>query len=512
MPDFDLPSEEDLSALQAQTASVVTHPDLPLDDEGHIRGIAVPINDLVILPQIIMPFFLPADDPLLTLLQAAQQRDENVILVFAKGEGADSSLASIGVEAAIGDLLSLHDGNYACLMQGRRRVRLGALGKDAHDPLFIDGTPVTENFEYNEATADLIRAVQEDFALYAEYDQVVQPEIVDLIASAEDPAYISDMIITTLAPPYDEWLTYAEETDPVARLQRIRHTLKTAQNMLELKDSIDARVQAEMNRNQREFYLREQLRVIQKELGETDIWTQDANELKKRIAEADLPDHVRAAARKEADRLAQMPPMAPETGIIRTYLDWLLELPWTKRTEDNLDVKHAAEVLDEAHHGLKKPKERILEYIAVRSLKPDSYRQPILCFVGPPGTGKTSLGKSIARALGREFVRVSLGGVRDEAEIRGHRRTYIGAMPGRIIQTIRRAGTANPLFMLDEIDKLGHDFRGDPASALLEVLDPEQNNAFSDHYLELAFDLSQVMFITTANSLDNIPDALLDRM
>jgi ATP-dependent Lon protease len=271
-------------------------------------------------------------------------------------------------------------------------------------------------------------------------------------------------------------------------------------------------VQSEVDRSQREFYLREQMKAIQTELGEGDIWIREVAELRTRIEEAKLTDAAKEAALKETDRLLQMPSMAPEVGIIRNYVDWILELPWQDESDDNLDVRNAAKVLDENHYGLGRAKDRILEYIAVRSLKPKRLRQPILCFVGPPGTGKTSLGRSIAEALGRNFVRLSLGGVRDEAEIRGHRRTYIGALPGRILQTMRRAGSINPMFMLDEIDKLGADFRGDPGAALLEVLDPEQNNAFSDHYLELDYDLSKVLFITTANTMNSIPPALLDRM
>ncbi len=282
--------------------------------------------------------------------------------------------------------------------------------------------------------------------------------------------------------------------------------------VLEIEDHIHTRVQQEVDKSQREMFLREQMRIIQSELGENDIFQQEVTELRDRLKASDLPPAIMDKAVKEADRLAAMPPMAPEIGIIRSYLDWLIELPWTKASEDNLDIANVEKVLDDDHYGLEKAKERILEHIAVRKLAAEKMKSPILCFVGPPGTGKTSLGKSIAHALGREFVRVSLGGVRDEAEIRGHRRTYIGAMPGRIIQTMRRAGTINPLFMLDEIDKLGMDFRGDPSAALLEVLDPEQNHAFSDHYLEVDYDLSKVMFVTTANYADPVPPALRDRL
>ncbi len=295
-------------------------------------------------------------------------------------------------------------------------------------------------------------------------------------------------------------------------MKRVNWLLAQELDVLQLEDEIQNKVQSEVDHAQREFYLREQMKAIQNELGEGDIWSRELTELRQKVITIEMPQAARDQAMKEVERLSQMQSMAPEVGIIRNYLDWILELPWVAESEDNLDVTHAAKSLDELHYGLGKAKDRILEYIAVRSLKPKRLRQPILCFVGPPGTGKTSLGKSIADALGRKFVRLSLGGVRDEAEIRGHRRTYIGALPGRILQTMRRAGTVNPLFMLDEVDKLGADFRGDPAAALLEVLDPEQNVAFSDHYLEIDYDLSQVMFITTANVLSTIPPALIDRM
>jgi len=303
-----------------------------------------------------------------------------------------------------------------------------------------------------------------------------------------------------------------ETLEPADRLQRTSILLANELDVLELEDQIQSKVQQEVDRSQREFLLREQMRAIQDELGEADAHSRDIRELREKVAALQLPDEVKEKAEKELERLGMMASIAPEVGIIRTYLDWIVNLPWTECTEDNLDVARASEVLTQNHYGLPKAKERILEYIAVRKLALDKMRSPILCFVGPPGTGKTSIGKSMAEALGRKFVRVSLGGIRDEAEIRGHRRTYVGAMPGRIIQTMRRVGTRSPLFMLDEVDKLGVDFRGDPSAALLEALDPEQNSAFSDHYLEVPYDLSRVMFITTANILDPIPPALQDRM
>ncbi|HEX9925979.1 MAG TPA: endopeptidase La, partial [Anaerolineae bacterium] len=300
--------------------------------------------------------------------------------------------------------------------------------------------------------------------------------------------------------------------DPTTRLQHLNTILAQELDVLVLESDIQDKVQQEVDKGQREYFLREQMRVIQNELGELDVQLAEINELREKLDELELPDEVQAKAEKELKRLAAMPPAAPEVGVIRTYLDWIFELPWTKTTEDNKDIIHVGNVLDSNHYGIPKAKERILEYLAVQQRAGKRMRSPILCFVGPPGTGKTSLGRSISEALGRKFIRVSLGGIHDEAEIRGHRRTYIGAMPGRIIQSMRRAGTINPVFMLDEIDKVGADFRGDPSAALLEALDPEQNNSFSDHYIELDYDLSKVFFITTANILDTIPSPLRDRM
>jgi ATP-dependent Lon protease len=330
--------------------------------------------------------------------------------------------------------------------------------------------------------------------------------------NAEDAGWLADVIACHLTLDLEERQEILETLDPILRLQKLSVLLAKELDVLELEDQIQSQVQEEVDKSQREFVLREQMKIIQHELGEMDPLVAEKNELRDKIAATRMPDEVREKAEQELSRMDIMPPMSPETGVIRTYLDWLIDLPWAEQTKDTTDVSKVARLLEREHYGLPKAKERIVEYIAVRKLAGEKMRSPILCFVGPPGTGKTSLGRSIAKALGRNFVRVSLGGVRDEAEIRGHRRTYIGALPGRIIQTMRRAKSVNPVFMLDEIDKVGTDFRGDPAAALLEVLDPEQNHAFSDHYLEVDYDLSKVMFITTANYLDPVPAALEDRM
>jgi ATP-dependent Lon protease len=371
---------------------------------------------------------------------------------------------------------------------------------------------IYEPTEMHRNTEALTRAVITLFEKIVTLDRNMPEDAYTFAINIDEPGWLADFVASTLNLALDTRQEMLETIDPTTRLQKISIALAKELDVLELESEIHTQVQQEVERSQREHFLREQMRVIQGELGEGDMFTQELHELRDAIANKKLPDPVRAKAEKEIARLSAMPPMSPEVGIIRTYLDWIADLPWQEKSKDNLDVTHAANVLEADHFGLEKVKDRILEYIAVKKIAIDTMRSPILCFVGPPGTGKTSIGRSIARALGREFVRISLGGVRDEAEIRGHRRTYIGALPGRIIQAMRRAGTSNPLFMLDEIDKLGQDFRGDPAAALLEVLDPEQNNSFADHYLDLDFDLSQVMFITTANMLHTIPDALQDRM
>ncbi len=512
--DWSFEEESFNLSLSQRTEEIYRIPNHTPDENGVIEALAIPLRDLIIFPRMITPVFIGREASLLAI-QQAQENNQTLIALNQRDPEKDDpgpqDFLPIGVEVAVGRLLSMPDGTSSALAQGRRRVEILEFERMAPS-IIVRARLVVEPVMTDRVTRALMRTVLDLFGRCVELDRSIPEEAHLFAMNIAEPGWLADMIATALSLDLTERQQLLLTVDPRQRLQRLSKLLAQELDVLELEDEIHSRVQSEVDRSQREFYLREQMRQIQNELGETDVFTRDVNELRQRIEQAKLPEAVRAAARKEVERLAQMPPMTPEVGIIRTYIDWILDLPWTTVTKDNLDVRHAAKILDRDHYGLKKAKERILEYIAVRSLKPKKERQPILCFVGPPGTGKTSLGRSIAEALGRKFVRLSLGGVRDEAEIRGHRRTYIGALPGRIIQTIKRAGTANPLFMLDEIDKLGSDFRGDPASALLEVLDPEQNHSFSDHYLELEFDLSKVMFITTANTLATIPPALLDRL
>lgn len=507
-------ASDDFSALHQRTEELYRIPDSVTDEKQEFEAAAVMLRDIVVFPHMISPIFI-TPGPNLLAIQDAQYKYRTVVALIQRDEDLDEpgeeDFLPIGVEMAVGRLLTLPDGNNSALVQGRRRVEI--LEFTQYEPFVkVKVKVIAESTRVDRTTKALMRTSRDLFERCVQLDRSLPEEAHLFSMNINEPGWLSDMISTAISLPFKERQLLLMLPDPAERLKRINHLLAQELDVLELEDEIQTRVQSEVDRSQREYYLREQLKQIQNELGEGDIFTRELNELREKIENRSLPEEVKLAAVKELDRLAQVPPMAPEVGIIRTYLDWILDLPWTEETEDNLDVKHAAEVLEKNHYGLPRAKERILEYIAVRSLKPKRLRQPILCFVGPPGTGKTSLGRSIAEALGRNFVRLSLGGVRDEAEIRGHRRTYIGAMPGRILQTMRRAGSINPLFMLDEIDKLGSDFRGDPSAALLEVLDPEQNNAFSDHYLEVAYDLSRVMFITTANSVGSIPPALLDRM
>src|SRR5512135_625375 len=484
------------------------------DTDGMIEAAVLPLRDLVVFPRMVSPIFVGREGSLLAV-QEAQNKEQTVIGLTQYDPDLDQpgvdDFLPIGVEMAVGRLLQMPDGSHSALVQGRRRVEVVEFIRTT-PYLMVRVRVIVEPPTADRQTQALMRSVLDLFERCVQLDRSIPEEAHLLALNISEPSWLADMIATSLALNYEAKQSLLLLLDARGRLQALNKILAQEVDVLELEDEIHSRVQSEVDKSQREYYLREQMRQIQNELGEGDIFTRDVTELKKKVEAANLPDEPKLTALKELERLNQMPPMAPEVGIIRSYIDWIVDLPWANVTPDNLDVKNAAKVLDRDHYGLKKAKERILEYIAVRSLKPKKERQPILCFVGPPGVGKTSLGRSIAEAIGRKFVRVSLGGVRDEAEIRGHRRTYIGALPGRILQTMKRAGTANPLFMLDKIDKLYSDFRGDPASAMLEVLDPEQNNAFSDHYLEMPFDLSKVMFVTTANNLGNIPAPLLDRM
>ncbi len=484
------------------------------DESGLFVSPAFVLKDVVVFPKMISPIFV-GNEISPKAIDAAQGQNKTAIALFLSDAGEEGDLKSqylsVGMELAVGRMLSMQGGNHSALVQGRRRVEIVNILET--EPYFIvEARPIDEEFRTTRQLTALIRTSRSLFERCVELNDSIPDEAQLFSMNINDPSWLADMITTSLSLENDVRKEMMTLTHPADRLKRLNQILAEELDVLELEDEIQAQVQTEVDRSHREYYLREQMKAIQTELGEGDIWTEEIVDLREQIKTKDLPDEVRLQADRELQRLQQMPPMAPEVGIIRTYLDWLLELPWNESSEDNLDVVHADEVLERDHYGLKRAKDRIIEYIAIRSLNPSRQRQPILCFVGPPGTGKTSLGKSIANALGRKFVRLSLGGVRDEAEIRGHRRTYIGAMPGRIIQTMRRAGTNNPLFMLDEIDKLGADFRGDPSSALLEVLDPEQNNAFSDHYLEVDYDLSNAIFITTANTLNSVPPALLDRL
>jgi len=474
----------------------------------------LPSPDAVVFPNMVMPLFLGRDRSV-RAVEAAEAMHVPLLVVAQRNPEVEdpdlSDLYTIGTAVEVGRILRMPDGSTTVLVQGIERVRIVEL-IDTEPYLRVRGVPLYEDERHDMASEALMRAVLALFEKVVSLNQNLPEDAYVAAMNEKEPGSLADLLAHVLDLDLEQRQELLETLDVNARLQRLSIMLGQELDVLELEDRIQTQVQQELDKSQREYYLREQMRAIQNELGEEDETQRDIRELREKLAASGMPEAVRAKAEEEIKKLSAMPPMSPESTVIRNYLDVLLGLPWQTETEDNLDIARAKQILDQNHFGLPKAKERILEHIAVRKLAREKMKSPILCFVGPPGTGKTSLGKSIAEALGRKFVRVSLGGVRDEAEIRGHRRTYIGSMPGRIIQTMHNAGTINPLFMLDEIDKLGMDFRGDPAAALLEVLDPEQNHAFSDHYLEVAYDLSKVMFITTANILDPIPPALRDRM
>jgi ATP-dependent Lon protease len=473
----------------------------------------LPLRGVVIFPSAIVPLLISrgsslklVDDCLKgeRILGLAAQKN-------AEDENPDSTaLFSRGSAGRILKMLKYPDGSMRILIQGIQRIEIKEYVQK--EPYLRARIALLED---TGRSADNLSARQahlvSQFSKFVSMVPYLPDELQGVVMNIKDPARVADLIASQLNISGDEKQELLNTLDVSARLEKLSTILSREVELVELGHKIQSQVQGELNKNQKEFYLRQQMRAIQKELGEGDSRTNEVEDLRKKIEDAQMPEEARKAADNELERLRIIPPESAEHSMVRTYLEWLVTLPWSVSTEDNLDIPHARQVLDEDHYDLEKIKERILEYLAVRKLRKDP-KGPILCFVGPPGVGKTSLGRSIARAMGRKFARISLGGVRDEAEIRGHRRTYIGSLPGRILQSLRGAGSNNPLFMLDEIDKLGMDFRGDPASALLEVLDPEQNFSFQDHYLDVPFDLSKVMFITTANYLEPVPPALKDRM
>ncbi len=475
----------------------------------------LPVRDVVIFPYMILPLFVGRDVSI-KAIEKAVESDKLILLVSQKDLNVESpsteDLYTVGTVGTILRMLKLPDGRLKILVQGLTKSRV--LKYSQTDPFFVGEIEKVVDQERPDLTLEveaLMRNVKELVDKSLALGKSFLPDIIVLIENIEEPGRLADLVASNLGLKAEQAQELLEETDPVLRLNKISEILNREVELLLVQQKIQSDVKGEIDKTQREYFLREQLKAIQKELGEIDEKTEEIMDLRKKIDEAKMPEKVEKEAIKQINRLDKMHQDSAEAGTIRTYIDWLIELPWSISTKDKLDIKRAKKVLDEDHYDLEKIKERILEYLGVRKLK-DKMKGPILCFVGPPGVGKTSLGKSIARALGREFYRMSLGGMRDEAEIRGHRRTYVGAMPGRVIQGIKTTGKNNPVFMLDEVDKIGMDFRGDPASALLEVLDPEQNFAFADHYLGVPFDLSNVMFITTANQMDPIPSPLRDRM
>ncbi len=475
----------------------------------------LPVRDTVIFPYMILPLFVGRETSI-KAVDEALAKDRMIFLATQKVATDDNPIPegiySVGTAAMVMKMLKLPDGRVKILVQGLAKGIIKEYLQEK--PLFVVHIqrvvePPLEDISL-EAEA-LIRSVKEQSEKVLTLKGILSPDVLAILDQIEEPGRLADLVASNLKLKIEEAQKVLETFHPLQRLKKVNEYLSKEVQVSTMQAKIQSQAREEMSKTQREYFLREQLKAIKSELGDIDEKTQEIGELREKIKKAKMPQDVEKEANKQLNRLEQMHPESAEATIVRTYLDWLVEIPWSVSTVDNLDIKKAKQALDEDHYDLEKVKERVLEYLGVRKLK-EKMKGPILCFVGPPGVGKTSLGKSIARALGRKFTRISLGGIRDEAEIRGHRRTYIGSLPGRIVQGVKNAGSNNPVFMLDEIDKVGADFRGDPSAALLEALDPEQNFAFSDHYLNVPFDLSKVMFITTANILDPIPPALKDRM
>jgi ATP-dependent Lon protease len=485
--------------------------------QGEVEGTAtlpiLPLRESVVFPASVTPLAI-GQERSIRLVEEAVDNDLTIALVTSRSPEEEAAgaedLYEVGTSAVVHKMMRVPDGTLRVLVQGLDRVRLESIERT--EP-YLTGlfTQLPDVVTREMEVEALARSVESLFGRIISLAPYLPEELLLAAANAETPSALANLIASTMRLKTEEKQDLLETVDVEVRLRKLTAILSRELEVFELGTKIQSQVQEEMDKSQREYFLRQQLKAIQEELGEADEQQAEMAELRAQIEEANLPEEADKQARRELDRLSKLPPAAAEYGVIRTYLEWILSLPWSETTEDDLDLKAARKILDEDHYDLEKVKERIIEHLAVQKLT-NKLSGPILAFVGPPGVGKTSLGQSIARALGRKFVRVSVGGVRDEAEIRGHRRTYVGAMPGTIIRALRDAGSKNPVFMIDEIDKMGSDWRGDPSSAMLEVLDPAQNSTFRDHYLDLPFDLSQVLFITTANQLETIPPPLLDRM
>lgn len=473
----------------------------------------LPLRDIIVFPHMVVPLFVGREKSIRALEEAMSSRKQIILSAQKKAQNNnpdDKDIYTIGTLANIIQLLRLPDGTLKVLVEGVQRVRvLKYLEKD--NIFRVEGEPLEENLSSMVEAEAFIRSIKTTFESYVKLNKRIPPELLMSVLAIEEPGKLADTIVPHLTIKVEEKQKLLEIIDACRRLEKLYGLLEGEIEILQVEKKIRSRVKKQMERSQKEYYLNEQMQAIQKELGERDEFKNEINELEKAIKRKRMPEEATKKARSELKKLKMMSPMSAEATVVRNYLDWIINLPWNEKTEDKIDVEAAEKVLDEDHYGLQTVKERILEHLAVQSLV-DKVQGPILCLAGPPGVGKTSLARSIARSIGRTFVKISLGGVRDEAEIRGHRRTYIGALPGKIIQAMKKAETNNPVILLDEIDKMSTDFRGDPSSALLEVLDPEQNRFFADHYLEVEYDLSNVMFITTANAQHAIPWALLDRL
>jgi ATP-dependent Lon protease len=477
------------------------------------RAPLLPLRDIIVLPQMVVPLFVGRQKSI-RALEEAMNAQKTILLAAQKdaktNEPSGDDIYRIGTLGTLVQLLRLPDGTVKVLVEGKKRARIMRYVEDS-EYFLVEVEEIEESGERTTEVEALMRSVNSTFESYVKLNKKIPPEMIMSVTSITDPSRLADTITAHLGIKLEDKQALLEMFNPTERLERVLGHMRSEIEILEVEKRIRGRVKKQMDRTQKEYYLNEQMRAIQKELGEKDEFKNEIQELEEKIAQKKMSEEARDKTEKELKKLKMMSPMSAEATVVRSYIDWMISLPWNEFTDDKLDIHEAEQILDEDHYGLEKVKERILEHLAVQSLV-GQVRGPILCLVGPPGVGKTSLGRSIARSMGRKFVRVSLGGVRDEAEIRGHRRTYIGALPGKIIQSMKKAGAGNPVFMLDEVDKMSTDFRGDPSSALLEVLDPEQNCSFNDHYLDVDYDLTQVMFVTTANTLDRIPRPLQDRM